>query len=202
MDETYTVAFYFFWRAAGLMLVGMALYKWGVITASRSTRFYVAWILAGALIGVPVILFGAWRDVQGHFDFRRSFFFNAQFNYWGSPLVSMAWISLVMLCCRAPAWLPRMRRLAAVGRMAFSNYIFETVLCTTIFNGHGLGLYARLDRVELGLIVIAVWAVVFTVSQIWMNHFYFGPLEWLWRSLTYWEREPLRRRSLAEAAVV
>jgi uncharacterized protein len=202
MDETFTVAFYFFWRAAGLMLVGMALYKWGVITASRSTRFYVTWFLVGAFAGVPLILFGALRDVQDHFDFRRSFFFNAQFNYWGSPLVSMAWISLVMLWCRAPAWLPRVRRLAAVGRMAFSNYIFETVIGTAIFYGHGLGLFERFDRVELGLNVIAVWAVVFFTSQIWMKNFYFGPLEWLWRSLTYWEVEPLRRRRLAKIAAV
>jgi uncharacterized protein len=124
---------------------------------------------------------------------RESFFFDAQFNYWGSPLVSMAWISLVMLCCRAPAWSPAIRRLAAVGRMAFSNYILETLICTTIFYGHGLGMFARLDRLELGAIMLAVWVVVILVSQVWMRNFYFGPLEWLWRSLTYMERERFRR---------
>jgi len=192
-SETYGLAFYYLWRAAGLMLVGMALYKWGVLTASRSSRFYRGWVLAGLLIGVPVILYGARRDIQGSWSFRYSFFFGAQFNYWASPLVSMAWISLVMLACRAPAWLSRMRRLAAVGRMAFSNYILETVICTAIFYGHGLGLFARLDRVESGAIVVAVWVAVFLFSQAWMRSFYFGPLEWLWRSLTYLKREPLRR---------
>lgn len=194
-EETFGMLFYFFWRAAGLMLVGMALYKWGVLTASRSSRFYQGWIAAGACIGLPVIGFGAWRDVQSGWDMRNSLFFDAQFNYWASPLVSMAWISLVMLCCRAPAWAPRTSRLAVVGRMAFSNYILETLICTTIFYGHGLGLFARLNRVELGAIVLGVWAIVFLVSQAWMQKFYFGPLEWLWRSLTYMQREPLRRRS-------
>jgi uncharacterized protein len=82
--------------------------------------------------------------------------------------------------------------------MAFSNYILETLICTTIFFGHGLGLFARLDRVELGVIMVAVWVVVFLVSQVWMRNFYYGPLEWLWRSLTYkeWERF---RRPMAEA---
>jgi len=199
--ETYGLATYYLWRAAGLMLVGMALYKWGVLTASRSQRFYLAWVWAGPLIGVPVILYGAWRDIQVRWNFRDSFFFDAQFNYWASPLLSMAWVSLVMLACRAPAWRARMRGLAAVGRMAFSNYILETLLCTTIFYGHGLGLFARLDRVESGAIVVAVWVVVFLFSQVWMRSFYFGPLEWLWRSLTYMEHEPLRR-PLARAQTV
>lgn len=192
-EEVSGLAFYFFWRAAGLMLVGMSLYKWGVLTASRSALFYQRWIVVGALLGLPVIGYGAWRDIQSNWDMRESFFFDAQFNYWGSPLVSMAWISLVMLCCRAPAWSPAIRRLAAVGRMAFSNYILETLICTTIFYGHGLGMFARLDRLELGAIMLAVWVVVILVSQVWMRNFYFGPLEWLWRSLTYMERERFRR---------
>ena len=187
------MTFYFGWRAAGLMLVGMALYKRGVLTASRSARFYQSWVIVGVFIGLPVIAYGAWHDFQVHWDMRDSFFFGAQFNYWGSPLVSMAWISLVMLCCRAPAWSRTIRRLAAVGRMAFSNYILETLVCTTIFFGHGLGLFARLDRVELGIIMVAVWVVVFLVSQVWMRNFCYGPLEWLWRSLTYMEWERFRR---------
>jgi uncharacterized protein len=200
-EETFGVAFYFFWRAAGLMLVGMALYKWGVLTASRSARFYQSWIIVGGLIGLPTIAYGAWHNFQVHWNMRDSFFFGAQFNYWGSPLVSMAWISLVMLCCRAPARSLAIQRLSAVGRMAFSNYILETLICTTIFYGHGLGLYARLDRVELAVIMLAVWVVILLVSQVWMRNFYHGPLEWLWRSLTYTERQRFRR-PIAEAVAV
>jgi uncharacterized protein len=85
--------------------------------------------------------------------------------------------------------------------MAFSNYILETLICTTIFYGHGLGLYARLDRVELAVIMLAVWVVILLVSQVWMRNFYHGPLEWLWRSLTYTERQRFRR-PIAEAVAV
>jgi uncharacterized protein len=175
------------------MLIGMALYKWGVLTASRDNRFYWRCIVAGTLIGVPLILFGAWRDIQDGWSFVHSFFFGSQFNYWGSLGISTAWIGGIMLCCRTSASLSAMRRLAAVGRMAFTNYILETAICTTIFYGHGLGLFAKLDRLQCAATVIAVWIVVFVVSQFWMRHFCFGPLEWLWRSLTYMEREPFRR---------
>ena len=191
--QTNALLYYSLWRAAGLMLVGMALYKWGVLTAARSNRFYWRCIAAGLLLGAPLILYGAWRDIQDGWRFSYSFFFGSQFNYWGSLGISLAWIGAIMLCCRAVAGLSAMRRLAAVGRMAFSNYILETVICTTIFYGHGLGLFAKLDRLQCAGIVIAVWIVVFVVSQIWMRHFCFGPLEWLWRSLSYVEREPFRR---------
>ena len=192
-NETTVFLFYSLWRAAGLMLVGMALYKWGVITALRSTSFYVRCLIAGFAIGAPLILYGAWRDIEERWTLQGSFFYGAQFNYWGSLGISLAWISLVMLWCRASAWQRAMGRLAAVGRMAFSNYIFETVICTTIFYGHGLGQFERMNRVEEGVIVLVVWLTVFVFSQVWMRRFYFGPLEWLWRSLTYMEREPFLR---------
>jgi uncharacterized protein len=192
-EETTGMAFYFFWRTTGLMLAGMALYKWGVLTASQPPRFYKRWLLMGPLIGLPLIAFGAWREVQSHWNLRDSFFYDSQFNYWGSPLVSMGWISLVMLGCRTPARSLLIQRLAAVGRMAFTNYILETVICTTIFYGHGLGLFARLSRLELVGILLPVWAIVIVFSQLWMRHFYYGPLEWLWRSLTYMHRERFRR---------
>jgi len=191
--QTSVLLFYSLWRAAGLMLVGMALYKSDVITASRSKRFYVQWLIAGAMIGFPLILYGVWRDIHAGWNMRYSFFLGSQFNYWGSLGVSMAWISLVMLCCQTPATLPAMQRLARVGRMAFSNYILETLICTTIFYGHGFGLFELVDRLQGAAIVVAVWIAVFVFSQVWMRNFYFGPLEWLWRSLTYMEREPLRR---------
>jgi uncharacterized protein len=81
--------------------------------------------------------------------------------------------------------------------MAFSNYILESLLCTLIFYGHGFGFFAKVSRGQEALVVLAVWIVVVAFSRLWMKRFNFGPLEWLWRSLTYREREPLRRRTAA-----
>jgi uncharacterized protein len=98
-----------------------------------------------------------------------------------------------MLASRTAALLSLTRRLAAVGRMAFTNYSMHTIICTTIFYGHGFALFGKVERVWQFAIVVAIWALQLIVSPIWLRHFLFGPLEWLWRYLTYLQWEPLRR---------
>lgn len=120
-----------------------------------------------------------------------------QFNYWASVLVSLGWIGAVMLASKSAALVWITARLAAVGRMAFTNYIMQTLICTTIFYGHGLGLFGKVERVWQLAIVLGVWVLQLTISPLWLHHFSYGPLEWVWRSLTYWRRIPFRRRSVA-----
>jgi uncharacterized protein len=144
-------------------------------------------------VGIPVILYGTRRDFANGWDFRYSFFHGAQFNYWGSILVSLGWVSAMMLASRVAALLVLTRRLAAVGRMAFTNYILHTAICTTVFYGHGFGLFGKVDRTGQFAIVLAIWALQLVISPIWLKYFLFGPLEWLWRSLTYWQWEPFTR---------
>jgi uncharacterized protein len=189
-----TVYFWSFtlWRAGGLMLVGMGLFKLGVFAASLPVKGYRWMIVAGALIGIPVILYGTYRDFASGWDFRYVFLYGQQFNYWASLLVSLGWVGFVMLLCKAGIQ-AMTRRLAAVGRMAFSNYIMHTLICTTLFYGHGFGLFGKIDRVWQLAIVLAIWALQLVLSPIWLRHFLFGPLEWIWRSLTYWQLEPFRR---------
>jgi len=184
---------FIFWRAGGLMLIGMALSKLGVFGAKRPQPLYWTTIVVALLVGLPVTLYGTHRDFAAGWDFRYSFFFGAQFNYWASILVSLGWVGAIMLASKTTALLPLTRRLAAVGRMAFTNYIMHTVLCTTIFYGYGFGLFGKVERVWQFAIVLFVWTVQLMVSPIWLRHFHFGPLEWLWRSLTYWQWEPFRR---------
>jgi uncharacterized protein len=76
--------------------------------------------------------------------------------------------------------------------MAFSNYILTSLICTTIFEGYGFGLFNKLQRYQLYGVVLAVWIVILVISPIWLRYFRFGPLEWLWRSLTYWKKQPFR----------
>ena len=78
--------------------------------------------------------------------------------------------------------------------MALTNYLGQTVICTTLFYGHGLGWYGYADRVgQLG-VVLAVWVFQLIASHLWLRAFHFGPAEWLWRSLTYMRPAPMRRR--------
>lgn len=192
METVFFIAFTF-WRAAGLMLVGMALFKLGVFSGKRPARLYWGMIGIALIIGIPITLYGTRSDFATGWDFRYCFFFGAQFNYWASLLVSSGWVGAMMLASKATALLPLTRRLAAVGRMAFTNYIMHSVFCTTIFYGHGFGLFGRVERLEQFAIVLVIWTIQLVLSPIWLRYFFFGPLEWLWRSLTYLRWEPFRR---------
>ncbi len=181
------------WRAGGLMLVGMGFFKLGILDAGRSRRFYGTLVALGLLVGVPVVAYGWHRNVQAGWDFRYSVFFGMQYNYWASLVVSMGWLGLIMLACKSPAlgWITT--PLSAAGRMALSNYIGQSVICTLIFYGHGLGYFGRIDRVgQIGIIAV-VWLLQLLVSPIWLRYFRYGPLEWVWRSLTYRRCQPMWR---------
>lgn len=182
-----------FWRVEGCMLIGMALFKLGVFSAQRAAKLYWGFIAAAVLIGFPAILYGVHHDIAAGWDFRQAFFIGSQFNYWASMLVSLGWVGATMLVFQSATLRRFTRPVAAVGRMAFSNYIFDTVVCTTIFYGFGFGMFGKVSRVTQIEIVLAIWTAQLILSSIWMQYFQFGPLEWLWRSLTYWKRQPFRK---------
>ncbi len=191
--HTFIFGFWGFWRAGGLMLIGMALFRWGVFSASLDRSRYSRLAIAGLLLGIPAVIYGTWLNFAGGWHYASSFFLNAQFNYWASVFISLAYVSLVMLWCKGGQLAALRERLAAVGRMAFSNYIAQTVICTLVFYGNGLGLFGQLQLWQMLLVVIGVWVVLLLISPWWLARFHFGPLEWLWRSLTYWKLQPLKR---------
>jgi len=98
-----------------------------------------------------------------------------------------------LLCQRG--W--QLRPVAAVGRMALSNYLLQTLICTTIFYGHGLGLFGQVDRAGQFLIVLAVWTFQLLASSIWLRYFALGPVEWALRWVIYGRRPGLLRSPLA-----
>jgi uncharacterized protein len=108
-------------------------------------------------------------------------------------LLVMAHASLLILIFQS-GWAGRLvHRLAAVGQMAFTNYVMHTVICSLIFFGYGLNRFAEMKYHEIYLVALAIWALQLVVSPWWLHRFRFGPLEWLWRSLTYWRVQPWRR---------
>ena len=189
------------WRAGGLMLIGMALYRWGVLTGGRARSFYVGMAILGFAIGLPVVSGGVVQNFAHNWTMEFSRFgLGAQANYWGSLFVSGGYIGLLMLFARsgALAWLQK--ALAAVGRTALTNYLLQTILATAIFYGHGLGLFGSVERVGQIGIVAAIWAFQLVASPLWLRYYRFGPFEWLWRSLSYWRLQPMRNRSLSDSA--
>jgi uncharacterized protein len=179
--------------ALGFMLIGMALFKWGVVTLQAPARVYWLLLLIGYGVGVPLRVYTtghiiesdwamlSWTDYQLTYEVRRLF-------------MTAGHLGLLLLFVRSGilAWLQN--AIAAVGRMALTNYIMHSVLALIIFLRPGFGLYGAFERHELYYVVAGICLFQLIVSPIWLKYYRFGPLEWVWRSLTYMKRPPLRRR--------
>jgi uncharacterized protein len=197
--ETETLDFVarLFWQMTGLMLIGMALFKLGVLSAARSRAFYLRMGALGFGAGMLLISLGLWRSFATQWDLLDFALVSQQLHYWGNPFVALGWTALVMLLCQR-GW--PLRPVAAVGRMALSNYLFQSVLCTTIFYGHGLGLFGRVDRAGQFAVVVGVWAFQLLASSAWLRYFAVGPVEWVTRWLVFRQR-PSFLRSLPTAGI-
>jgi uncharacterized protein len=149
--------------------------------------------------GLPLAYISGRASIAHGFSFVESMSVNGPLNMVAGPLVALGHIGLVMLVCRSGVLAGLRKCLAAAGRMALSNYIGQTLICTTIFYGYGLGLYATVTRGSLMLFVVAVWIIELIVSPLWLARFRFGPLEWLWRTLTYGARQPMRKSAAEQS---
>ncbi len=195
--EMQTIALFFSgsWRAGGLMLIGMALFKLRVLTAQRSALFYRNLLIVGFGLGFLLILIGVSYNLAADWSLTYSRFIGSQFNYWGSVGISLGYISIIMLIAQSKHWMWVTQPVTAVGRTALSNYLFQTVAATFIFYGHGLGLFGQVERTGQILIVCAIWGMQLIASPVWLYYFRFGPAEWVWRSLTYNKLQRLRIQS-------
>jgi uncharacterized protein len=180
------------WQMAGLMLIGMALLKLGVLTAGRSRMFYGALATVGFGAGIALNVLALWRSAATQWDLLDFALVSQPLSYWGNLGVALGWVGLASVLCRR-GW--PLRPLRAVGRMALTNYLLQSVICTAIFYGHGLGLFGRVDRAGQFMIVLAVWTVEWLASAVWLRHFTVGPVEWITRWVVYGRRPGLLRSS-------
>jgi uncharacterized protein len=173
----------------GMMLIGMGLMKLGFFSAQRSWREYLWIAVAGYAIGIAVNSFFAWHEIQSGFDALSKTAGECVYDV-QRLIVAVAHVSVLMMIVKS-GWLHgAMSALAAVGRTALSNYLLESIFCTLIFDGFNL--FGKLQRFQLYFVVLAVWTVQLVLSRLWLRYFRFGPAEWLWRSLTYQKRQPMR----------
>jgi uncharacterized protein len=142
-------------------------------------------------IGLPLLVLDALQLIHHKFNSEYLLGGGVFYNAFGSVIVALGHVGLIMLIVQSGSleWLTR--RLAAVGRMALSNYLTHSIVCTTLFYGYGFGLFGRINRTGLSAIVLAIWVFQLWISPLWLARFRFGPAEWLWRSLTYWKLQPM-----------
>lgn len=184
--------FFIIWRVGGLMLIGMALMKLGIFSGERSASFYRNLMFIGYVLGLPLTVYSAINLHAHEFDPLYTFKVGTVPNYVGSILVAFGHIGLVMLVTKTGALRALTARFAAAGRMALTNYLMHSVVMTTLFYGYGFGLYGTIPRAWQMAFVVSLVGLQLLISPWWLGRYRFGPVEWLWRSATYWQRQPMK----------
>ncbi len=177
----------------GFMLLGMAMLKGGFLTGDWPRANYLATARHCFLIGIPpmaALALWVWRS-----GFDTVVTFSVVFA-WSFPFripltVGFAALIFALIARREPG--PFLTRVEAAGRAALSNYLGTSLVMTAVFYGWGLGLFASVPRAQVYALVLPVWALMLLWSRPWLGRFHYGPMEWLWRSLTLGRPEPLRR---------
>ena len=184
---------YTFLETMPLMMLGIAFYQNGFLTGVWEDNRYRK--LAWQYLGSGAILSGMLAIMLVAYDFRPSLTFTTHrvFNVIPQYLMTIGYAALFILWAKRSALTLAGGRMAAVGRMAFTNYIMTSIIMTSLFNGYGMAYWGKYNLVQLWLFVIGTWLVMLLWSQPWLNHFQYGPLEWLWRSLAKGQMQPMRR---------
>ncbi len=184
----------FFAETMGLMLIGMALFRAQMLTGAWTPARYRKWAITGFLLATPPLVALAFYQIGTGYDavaiFGSTIALSAPFDI----VMTIGWAALILWAIGRLAGEALCTRLAAAGRMAFTNYLGTTAVMTTIFYGYGLGLFGSVGRAALYLFCFAMWAAMLAWSKPWLDRFHYGPLEWLWRSLSRGSAQPMRKR--------
>jgi uncharacterized protein len=175
-------------RAFGMMMIGVALFRWNVLSGGKSISFYRKMAVLGLGLGLPFAVGGVVFHIINDFSPRFAFTGEAPNSIATIP-VTLGYIGLITLWNKRGANNLR-ERLNRVGRMALSNYLMQTVIGVTVLRGiFELGYF---NRTTLFLFVITVWGFQLVFADSWLGRFQFGPCEWVWRCATYRKLQPLR----------
>ena len=187
----------YFLRALGLILIGAGLYRTGFMNGGLPARTYRLTAIVGVAVGLPLAAAGVIITAMN--DYSREVAFVGQLpNTLATIPAALGYMSIIILWNnRGDNWLKQ--RLRAVGRMALTNYLAQTVLGVLVLTVL-LGDVAFVNRSAVLVFVLAVWALQLWWSQAWLSRFLFGPSEWLWRVATYRSGQPLRRPSDSQRA--
>jgi len=180
------------------MLFGMAALKNGFFAGSWAEQAYTRVAVRGFLVGIPIYLLLVVLIFLNGFSPVILFWLSMAATVLVRPVMIVAVAALIIILTDQGGWL--VDRIAAAGRAAFTNYLGTSILMTGTFYGWGLGLFGEFSRSQLWLVVIAMWLVMLAWSKPWLDRFEYGPLEWLWRSLSRGSLQPMRKGGVPAAA--
>lgn len=180
-----------------MMFIGMGFFKLGVFTNKLTTRQYGLMALIGYSLGLFLRIRFAnsfFYDQKGYENFFETYTIpTGAYQDIQRVLMTVGHIGLLMLIYRSGAFNWLVKILSKAGQMALSNYLLQSILCGLFFYGFGFGMFAKLQIYQNYLFVMCVWVICLIFSNIWLYYFKFGPAEWLWRSLTYWKKQEMKR---------
>ena len=168
-----------------MMVIGMALFKLGVLDGGKEIKFYIRMMCIGFLIGISINAYEVLLITNSNMDIIET---NPYFRFtyhFGRLFMGLGYLGLVILLIKIEKLESLRFRLACVGRMALTNYLMHSVIALFLFSGAGLGLLGKFSWSQLYLFVLLIWVLQLYISPLWLKYFYFGPVEWLWRLLTY-----------------
>lgn len=180
------------WDILSFMLIGIAFFKWRIFQGERSFKFYFLLMSFGYIIGLSVNYYETMLQVNSNFDLVEMSKAKQTYQL-GRLFTTIGHIGLFMLFIKSGALRFLQKALAAVGKMALTNYLMQTILCTTYFLGYGFGMFGKLQRYELYYVVFVIWVLQLFYSPLWLKYFKYGPAEWLWRSLSYKKTQPFKK---------
>lgn len=180
-----------FFESGGMTLLGMGLLKIGFLTGAMSKRTYALTAALGLLASFPFLGVGLWATIRAGLP--RELYtcwidLPQEFTRIGATL---AYAALIVLWVRSGRLRPIAAGASSVGQMALTNYLLTSVLCQFLFAWGPWKLFGKLEYYQLVWCVLGVWAVNLALSLLWLRYFVFGPVEWVWRSLTYARMQPM-----------
>ena len=181
----FVLPFFLFLDALMMMVIGMAFFKLGVLDGVREIKFYIRMMCIGFLIGISINAYEVLLITNSNMDIIET---NPYFRFtyhFGRLSMALGYLGLIILLIKKEKLESLRFRLACVGRMALTNYLMHSVIALFIFSGAGLGLLGKFSWSQLYLFVLLIWVLQLYISPLWLKYFYFGPVEWLWRLLTY-----------------
>ena len=195
------VNYFFFglWDVLLMMFLGMAFYKSGVLIGKAPISWYLWMCILGLGVGLTLSYFRL-QPIFGNNYNRFNYTKNVSFEFYeiSRTIRAIGIFGLIMLLFKSGVFKWLFALLRPVGQMAFTNYLMQSFMCGLFFYGIGFGMYGKLQRYEMYYVVAAVWTIQIIYSHIWLHFFRFGPLEWAWRSLTYWKLQPMKKKIAVE----
>lgn len=187
------------WDILVFMFLGMAFFKNGVLMGKASAKVYWGMFIIGLGLGLVLSYFRLMPLIDhqfNYFDYTKDTPF--EFYEISRTFRAIGIFGLIMLLYKSGwfKWLFTLMR--PVGQMAFTNYLMQSLLVGLFFYGVALGYFGKLERHEIYYVVGATWLLEIVWSHIWLRYFRFGPLEWAWRSLTYWKKQPMKKTNTKE----